>query len=1199
LGAVVLALLFCLTVVIPRVLEEESIQARIRDGFPLAAGGSIEFDRLGLSLFPRPGVVIHGAAVRLPEFGRGTIESVKACPRIVPLLRGRVRIGELRIEGASFELDTTGIPLPGISRAGSDTSEALKKKASSLFEFLASKAPDLEVTIDKGRVDLLRKGQAAVSVRDLHATAVLPPKGPEIRLRCTSSLWQDLSLRGRLDARTLHGAARIELSRLQPHPLAAPFLAKAGITCPESMLYLRADVRTHGLQDLQGEIRASVPGIILRRDQEDSVIAMEALGTSFSIDREKIEISLDQMKLARPRMSLSGGFRMDRAAPDVRLALEARNLDVDEVRKIALSLGGDIRLVREIFGYVRGGEIPVITFQSRAGAPGLLFRDEAFRIQGRLLAGKIHIERPGLDMEEVRGDVDISNSLLQGKNLEARLENSRASRGNLRVGLKGKDAPFHLDINVNADMADVKRSLVRIVKPGTFTRELSRVENIEGRALGTMTLGESLQAVQAKVDVSECSMSADYARIPYRIRIEAGKVHYETDRIGGANMRGTLGNSSFSGVTFELTFGEDPGIEIRSGALRLFVDEIFPWVTSYESLRDDLRIFRDLKGKIEMAGMRLSGPVLRPADWDFETEATLENLTVETPLVPRSFPIEAGRLTARPGELLVKDLRARPLDASISAPSGLIVGYLAGLSKAEIALEGSIGPEFVEWVSGIVRLPQAFTVRTPLFLKKANMAWNREGETSFQGDFVFLEDVNASLDLSQGPGGFFLRSLSFEDRGSRAVLSAFRTGDTLGFHFAGDLARGTTDKVFASSPLPDLYMKGDFLLNIRRENVPSSEAKGRLQAGGFSFPYGWLSLFRIESLSLEAAEDGIRFDSSRLTLEESGLALQGSLSFAPEGIRADLDLASEEIPWDRIRRVVEKAKEPEEKKTPFPLPPVRGTFRCRTESFTYGKLTWKPMHATVTFLPDAVGVAVTRAALCGISTLGAVELKDDETRIDCTLNAQEADLNAALPCLSESERQVTGSFNLSGSIRGTAREEALMRALQGELAFTARNGDILRNPVLAKVFSVLNGTEILRGKVPDLRSNQLPYKSLEIKATLQNGALALTEVALSGPTVGIAGSGTADLIDRRVDLQLLVAPLRTVDFIVEKTPLVGNIMGGKLVTVPVRISGDWDDPDVTLLAAGAVGNRLLDIMKNTLMLPVDLAEQVLPDQKGK
>ena len=132
--------------------------------------------------------------------------------------------------------------------------------------------------------------------------------------------------------------------------------------------------------------------------------------------------------------------------------------------------------------------------------------------------------------------------------------------------------------------------------------------------------------------------------------------------------------------------------------------------------------------------------------------------------------------------------------------------------------------------------------------------------------------------------------------------------------------------------------------------------------------------------------------------------------------------------------------------------------------------------------------------------------------------------------------------------------------------------------------------------MPDLASDQLPYDSLTIKADLQDGNLVLNETVLSGPTVGIVGDGTVNLIDKEVDLKLIVAPLRTLDFIVEKTPIVKNIMGGKLLTVPVRIAGEWKDPDVTMLSPTAVGSRLLEIMKNTVLLPVELVEPVLPKQ---
>jgi hypothetical protein len=311
-----------------------------------------------------------------------------------------------------------------------------------------------------------------------------------------------------------------------------------------------------------------------------------------------------------------------------------------------------------------------------------------------------------------------------------------------------------------------------------------------------------------------------------------------------------------------------------------------------------------------------------------------------------------------------------------------------------------------------------------------------------------------------------------------------------------------------------------------------------------------------------------------------------------------MDLSSEGIAWETIEKVIEKAKaeEPADEEAPSSWPRIEGTVRCRTETFTYGPFTWKPLHASVAFSPEDLLVAVTEGDVCGISTLGAVNMDGEEISLDFRLITKDGDLAPTFPCLSDTKRHVTGRFDLSGDIKGTARGDAVVRALQGKLEFSAHNGNILQDPVLAKVFSLLNVTEILRGKMPDLASDQLPYDSLTIKADLEDGNLVLNETILSGPTVGIVGDGTVYLIDNKVDIKLIVAPLRTVDFIVEKTPIVKNIMGGKLITVPVRIAGDWRNPDVTMLSATAVGTRLLEIMKNTLLLPVELVEPVLPKQ---
>ena len=81
------------------------------------------------------------------------------------------------------------------------------------------------------------------------------------------------------------------------------------------------------------------------------------------------------------------------------------------------------------------------------------------------------------------------------------------------------------------------------------------------------------------------------------------------------------------------------------------------------------------------------------------------------------------------------------------------------------------------------------------------------------------------------------------------------------------------------------------------------------------------------------------------------------------------------------------------------------------------------------------------------------------------------------------------------------------------------------------------------------------------------------------------------------DMIVLVAPLKTIDTIVSKVPLLGKAIGGKnatIVTFPVKIKGSIKDPDVTVLSPDAVGEAMIDLVKNTLMLPFRILSPIFP-----
>jgi uncharacterized protein YhdP len=150
---------------------------------------------------------------------------------------------------------------------------------------------------------------------------------------------------------------------------------------------------------------------------------------------------------------------------------------------------------------------------------------------------------------------------------------------------------------------------------------------------------------------------------------------------------------------------------------------------------------------------------------------------------------------------------------------------------------------------------------------------------------------------------------------------------------------------------------------------------------------------------------------------------------------------------------------------------------------------------------------------------------------------------------------------------------------------------------LAKIFAFLNVAGIFKGEIPDITQEGFPYNAIDAKGSLQDGKLVLKEGHINSPSMEIACKGDIDLVHREYDLQYLVAPLKTVDLVVKKIPLVSDVLNGTLVSIPVKVTGPWAEPKITALSPSSVGSGLLGIMKKTFQLPFKIIG--VPNGEGK
>jgi hypothetical protein len=257
---------------------------------------------------------------------------------------------------------------------------------------------------------------------------------------------------------------------------------------------------------------------------------------------------------------------------------------------------------------------------------------------------------------------------------------------------------------------------------------------------------------------------------------------------------------------------------------------------------------------------------------------------------------------------------------------------------------------------------------------------------------------------------------------------------------------------------------------------------------------------------------------------------------------------------------------------------------------------WRPVRAEADIREDRLRFALSEANLCGVSTLGTLTLDSSGPAIELAVSAAGEDVEATMMCLSGKKVSLTGTYSTSVRVAGKGTGEALVRSLRGPGELTLKDGRIKKMTFLSRVFSYLNVTELLRGKIHDPGKEGFPYRTVTVRGETKDGKFLFGEVTMDAPSMGIVAIGEVDFLRREEDLQVLVSPFGTLDAAVRKTPVLRYILGGTLVSIPVAVRGDIDDPKVTPLEPSAVGKGLLGIVERTFKAPAHVISPILPGE---
>ena len=1226
----------------PSLLNLEMVKKTIGEKISKDVGGQLTYRKLKLSYFPRPNVSIQTAKISIPDSFTIDIRWMRLYPKILPLLQGKFEIALVTIGYADYAMQ-----LPPIKNATTKSREQMPSADEIVKGFLNGvrklpefKLPEGNLRIKNGRVNLTDPYGRVFKLRDLQAAYVDHDDLLDFSIKCKANLWEQIDISGSIDPADFKGVAHVRLSKFRPQTLVAYLIPDSSVQISDTKANLSIDITSDGLGNIRAEVQGAIPNIELIYQKERLIIKDSRIKGKLEVNEKRFRATLSQLVLAEPKANLRGAFVYDEKQQQIQLTLAGSQIDAKSVRLAALKLASASKTIEVLFDIIRAGDVPWMTVELRGKTIADFRNLDNLTIKGRMNRGQIYIPGVKLNLEEVFGDAEIYNGILHGRNLKARFGKSRGHNGKIILGLNDNLEPFRLNIGINADVSQIPPVLRRVVPNKNFLRELDQITDVTGTAAGTLILEDKLSNLGARVEVSDAMLSARYNRLPFPISLKGGRFVYEKSWITMQNFSADIGRSSLSEFSTSIDWVKAPKFKADVNSAKIDLQQLYSWLSSFSAIKRRFAGLSSLKGSVTIDTSKIEGPLLNPQNWKVQTKGIINQVVLATSKLPKDVIIKRGRFSWQQARIEFAGINAAMGKSSLTDLSGMAVWKKRWMIQART--EGAIfDPEDISTlVFSDKKLARSLNPILPLSgkLNFKNMAYRGPlSGTSRQPPDISADINRITFDSGGLPGTFQIDRGQLNWHQNRFMLenidaklgnsqiSQFSATFDLGRHKSFNLSCRSA-KLLPGEIQPFLASFEE--LRPRINTIAATEGTLALSGVDLKGPlhapreWDWNLTADAQNLAVEhdALTDHLKINEGTLlvTTERPGqiahhtikiqtmdlhwgdnhLSLKGMMDLSAREVLTKLNVDADSLDWDQIKTLLDyMAKKRAQAVGRHGSDRMLGTIEVKSAGFKWDSYIVRPLEADITFQPDEILVTVNRADFCGISIRGLLNFTDQVLDLYLVPTAVNAKLVSTLSCLVAKNELATGTYNLNGEILAKAKPQAISRSLTGTLAFSAEEGRIYRFGLLAKILAILNVTEIYRGEIPDLTGEGFAYRGMTARARLQGGKMIMEECSIDGVSMGIACEGDIDFIDKQIDLLILVAPFKTVDRIVEILPLIGNVLGGKLISIPFKAKGDLSDPEVFPLPPTAVGSGILGILERTLKLPITIIQPVISTMK--
>lgn len=1203
---------------LPRLIDLETLKAQMSAQVNARLEGDLQTDRLEWVWLPLPHLNLRNTRFT-SEKSALAAPLAKVYPDWWALFRGRVRIGKVLLERPEIRV---------------------QEFPTSLSEPPDPELAGLNVVIRNGVLQVAANTQWPVlhsrdfSMKSLNGNVAIGLAAVTFDLAGQPAAGDHLAVSGQYLRKDAAYRVKFAFRNFNPH-VAFHSFAQGTLAPVDSPFNLSGSLEGRGFEKITGKIQGDSPCLLAFPKDKKISLSCGIVDLAFAKDGEELLLTLNEFELRDPGLKLAGTVRRSAGGqvntpPVWQIDLKGEDLDLTRIREAVLAMWGENKIARQVGEIVQGGT---------AGKAGYSFTgttaDFGFvrnmRITAEEIDASIMIPAGNLLLTNAKGRMRIENGLLAVDAEEAGMGKSRGKNGHLVLGLPDDDFTFRLDVDLDADLAELPDVLRRLVEHQRFQEELAKFSGVSGRAIGHLHLGDNLKDFQVAVEVDSMQGKGRYAPLAWDFSVEGGGMTIAPPMLQWREVRGAYGPHVVKKTAGRVRWPDDVLLEVT---------QLEAVLAAKELEKEDLSYFKGIsgalhenitraEGRMELRNTTISGKASEPKLWKADADVVVQNLAVETPSFPEPIRIKQGKGHFSNTAITVAEASGTIFGDPFTLGASLTHQAFTAL-RGKISLHGKVGQGLGKWLKERHLVSPALFPRLPFQIESAQIDL-QEGKTYAKGLIrpmagLFGRPPKAEISLEFTKNDpLKMAAHVFGDKEEATITLDFldHAKNTFLFSWKGELSKHTVDQLLERKNLLQGRIAGDFQLYLPLD--PNKVAfSGQLEATNLR----WFMdeeagrFVDIQELQLEGVGKELKVKHLACALnDQESVVVNGLVSRVSNGLALKLDLASAALSrktlldfqesLERSRNKERETSSSGESQQETPAWNITGTVAFAVDEFTSAykpiggsapsTLVWQPLKGEIRIHPQGrLSALITNGRLCCLDTTGEWFSSPELGRNHFSLNSAcptPLRFETVLPCLGYPQDILEGEFSLNGRLEG-----GVDNWQEGHLQIDSHQGRILRMKLLSRIFSVVNITDLFslgqdgEGAVTSVKG--FPYKELHLKTHVKENELIIDEAVVRGEGLNLFARGKMNLSTFDLDVVVLISPFKTLDAIVSKVPLVGRIIGGEtatLVTFPVGVTGKASDPEVTLLPPGAVGEGLLNIVKRTLLLPFHILSPILPE----